>query len=159
MILNFRPISIPSSSGADFPELPKFDNDISYGFGDSLSAVENAANSLSGNTIQKQNMFRPRPVSYQEDPPKHQKEPVYQQVNPVYHKPTPVDQRDPVYHQDEEELAPEHFGPQPVDYEPEVGYELPVAPPAYSSVQALDQELSPEGQGENGATFVLKGRP
>jgi len=91
---------------------------------------------------------RPRPVSYQEDPPKYQKEPVYQ-------KPVPVDQHDPVYHHDDEELVPEHFGPQPVDYEPEVGYDLPAAPPAFSSIQSLDHELSLEGQGKNGQPFVL----
>ena len=133
-----RPVSIPSSSGADFPELPRFETDISFGFGDSFSAVENAANSLSGN-LKHSSKF-----NYQEDPPKFQKKPVHQQDDD-----DEADyDRNRHQEQGQEHYEPEQFGPQPIDYEPESPYNLPAAPPAFSSMDSADFELSPEGQGK-----------
>ncbi len=133
---NFRPVSIPSSSGADFPELPKFENDISFGFGDGMSAVKNVANSFSRNMKQSKSK-----LNYQEDA----KKPDYEDDND--------DEADYERHPNQEHLeqdrfGPENFGPQPIDYEPESPYEVPAAPPAFSSIDSADFELSPEGQGK-----------
>ncbi len=57
----------------------------------------------------------------------------------------------------DENLAPESFGPQPIDFEPERPFTVPVAPPSFNALGVADFELSPEGQGEESTNFGLRG--
>ena len=149
-----RPVSIPSSSGADFPNIPKFGPDISFGFGDNFPAVNNAPNSAAEN-FKRFNRFRP--VNYQEDPSFKR----YHFQNAL----TGDDDEDDVHgydddhgnddvtdeehFDDDDHLVPERFGPQPIDFEQEKPFTVPVAPPSFNSIETADFELSPQGQGQS----------